>query len=110
MGTRRTPTPVTITLWSIVIVGLAAAQFPGILFYHDVVEPRIFGMPFIYGFNALIWLILCIVLYIAYRIRWGRPTPDELDDEFPDDLDASTYPGQGEQPLRKLGEQSRGGE
>lgn len=110
MGTRRTPTPVTITLWSIVLVALAAAQFPGVLFYHDVVEPRIFGMPFIYGFNALIWMILCVVLYIAYRVRWGRPSPDELDDEFPDDLAESTSEGPGDEPVGQLGLQNRGGE
>lgn len=79
---RKTPTPVTITLWTLVLAGLAIVQFPGILFYYDVIEPRIFGMPFIYGFNALIWAILCIVLFIAYKVRWGRPKPEELDDDF----------------------------
>ena len=78
---RKTPTPLTVTLWTLIIVGLAAVQFPGILFYHDVAEPRIFGMPFIYGFNLLVWGLLCVVLLIAYRTRWGRPRPDELDDE-----------------------------
>src|SRR5690606_30973453 len=67
---RKTPTPLTVTLWTLIIVGLAAVQFPGILFYHDVAEPRIFGMPFIYGFNVLIWGFLCVVLLIAYRTRW----------------------------------------
>ena len=93
MGTRRTPTAATVTLWTIVIAGLAAVQFPGILFYHDVVEPRIFGMPFIYGFNALVWIVLCIVLYIAYRVRWGRPRPEELEDEFSQELDGERRKG-----------------
>ena len=93
MGTRRTPTAATVTLWTIVIAGLAAVQFPGILFYHDVVEPRIFGMPFIYGFNALVWIVLCIVLYIAYRVRWGRPRPEELEDEFSRELDGERRKG-----------------
>lgn len=84
---RRTPTPLTVTLWSLVIGGLAVVQFPGILFYHDVAEPRILGMPFIYGFNLLVWGLLCVVLLIAYRTRWGRPRPDELDDEFEDGAD-----------------------
>lgn len=82
--TRRTPTPVTTTLWTLVIIGLATLQFPGILFYHDVTEPRILGMPFIYGFNLVIWAALCVVLFIAYKVHWGRPRPDELDGE-PDD-------------------------
>ena len=89
---RKTPTPLTVTLWTLIIVGLAAVQFPGILFYHDVAEPRIFGMPFIYGFNVLIWGFLCVVLLIAYRTRWGRPRPEELDDAFdvePDDREGA---------------------
>lgn len=86
---RKTPTPVTITLWTLIIVGLAMLQFPGILFYHDVTEPRIFGMPFIYGFNLLIWAILCVVLFIAYQVRWGRPRPDELDDTPEEQEDAA---------------------
>lgn len=76
---RRTPTPTTIIIWSLIILGLAALQFPGILFYHDVAEPRILGMPFIYGFNLVIWAVLCVVLFWAYKVRWGRPRPEELD-------------------------------
>lgn len=75
---RRTPTPLSITLWTVIIVGLALLQFPGVLFYHDVAEPRILGMPFIYGFNVVIWAVLCGVLFVAYKVRWGRPRPDEL--------------------------------
>ncbi|WP_460768205.1 hypothetical protein [Nocardiopsis nanhaiensis] len=77
----KTPTPVTITLWSLIIIGLATLQFPGILFYHDVTEPRILGMPFIYGFNMVVWAVLCAVLLVAYRVRWGRPRPEELDEQ-----------------------------
>lgn len=76
---RKTPTRTTIILWTVIIVGLAALQFPGILFYHDVAEPRILGMPFIYGFNFIIWAVLCVVLFVAYRLHWGRPRPDELE-------------------------------
>lgn len=76
---RKTPTRMTIVLWTVVIAGLAVLQFPGILFYHDVAEPRILGMPFIYGFNAIVWAVLCGVLFFAYKVRWGRPKPDELE-------------------------------
>lgn len=79
---KKTPTPVTITIWALIIGGLAIVQFPGILFYHDVAEPRIFGMPFIYGFNVAIWGALCVVLFIAYKLRWGRPRPEELNEEY----------------------------
>lgn len=69
----------TITLWTVIVVGLAALQFPGILFYHDVAEPRILGMPFIYGFNSIIWAVLCGVLFFAYKVHWGRPRPHTLE-------------------------------
>lgn len=75
---KKTPTRVTITLWTLILAGLAVLQFPGILFYYDVAEPRIFGMPFIYGFNFVVWLFLCVVLFIAYKLHWGRPRPDEI--------------------------------
>lgn len=78
---KKTPTRLTITLWSLIIIGLATLQFPGILFYHDMAEPRILGMPFIYGFNLVVWFALCVVLFIAYRARWGRPRPEELEEE-----------------------------
>ena len=77
---RRTPTPKTTLIWAIILTGLAVLQFPGILFYHDVAEPRILGMPFIYGFNLVVWAVMCAVLYWAYRIHWGRPRPEELED------------------------------
>lgn len=80
---RKTPTPVTIAIWTFVLVSLAVLQFPGILFYHDAAEPFIFGMPFIYGFNFLIWAALCVVLFIAYKLHWGRPRPEDLDDSDP---------------------------
>lgn len=78
---RKTPTPATITIWSLIIIGLAIVQFPGILFYHDMAEPRILGMPFIYGFNLLIWFGLCVVLFVAYKTHWGRPRPEEFDEQ-----------------------------
>ena len=77
---RRTPTPKTTLIWAIILTGLAVLQFPGILFYHDVAEPRILGMPFIYGFNLVVWAVMCAVLYWAYRTHWGRPRPEDLDD------------------------------
>lgn len=79
---KQKPKPAAVIIWTIVIVLLASAQFPGILFYHDVAEPRILGMPFIYGFNFLVWVALCVVLYVAYRMRWGRHKPQELSNTF----------------------------
>ncbi len=42
-------------------------------------------MPFIYDFNLVVWAVMCAVLYWAYRIHWGRPRPEDLED--PVDLD-----------------------
>ncbi|MDS2173528.1 hypothetical protein Q7C18_12530 [Nesterenkonia sp. CL21] len=65
----------TKVMWTLIITLLALAQFPGVLFFHDVAEPRIFGMPFIYGYIIIIWALLCGVLLWAYLAHWGRPTP-----------------------------------
>lgn len=65
----------TKVIWALIITLLALSQFPGVLFFHDVAEPRIFGMPFIYGYIIIIWAVLCGVLLYAYKVRWGHPAP-----------------------------------
>lgn len=90
MSQRRRPTATTITIWTLIIAGLAVLQFPGILFYHDRAEPRILGMPFIYGFNMVIWAALCLVLLWAYKVHWGRRRPHEFDDDEFDDNGTDT--------------------
>ncbi|MGC0141514.1 MULTISPECIES: hypothetical protein [unclassified Pseudactinotalea] len=84
---KRRSSPTTIAIWSLVIAGLAVLQFPGILLYHDVAEPRILGMPFIYGFNLVVWAILCVVLFWAYKVHWGRPRPHTSDERFEAEVD-----------------------
>lgn len=58
-------------LWGLIIVGLAAIEFPGILFINRI-EPYVLGMPFLYGFVLLVWAYLCLVLWFAHRFRWGK--------------------------------------
>lgn len=59
-----------VILWSLIIIGFAAIEFPGILLINRI-EPRIFGLPFIYGFTLIIWFFLCILMYAGYRMSWG---------------------------------------
>lgn len=58
-------------IWTMIIIGLAAIEFPGIFFINRI-EPYIFGMPFLYGFVVLVWFYLCVVLGVAYYTRWGK--------------------------------------
>ncbi|MEN1758960.1 hypothetical protein [Anoxynatronum sibiricum] len=71
MGRRKTGTKSGKILWGLIILGIAAIEFPGILFINRI-EPSFLGMPFLYGFVLLVWAYLCVVLWIAYRINWGK--------------------------------------
>ncbi|MBR0598175.1 hypothetical protein [Sinanaerobacter chloroacetimidivorans] len=57
-------------LWFLILIGFAAIEFPGI-FYINRIEPRILGLPFIYGFTLIVWLYLCILMYVGYKLKWG---------------------------------------
>ena len=57
-------------LWSLIVLGFAAIEFPGIFFINRI-EPRILGLPFIYGFTLIVWLFLCILMYAGYKMSWG---------------------------------------
>lgn len=61
----------TFLLWGLILLGFAAIEFPGIFFINRI-EPRIFGLPFIYGFTLIVWFFLCILMYIGYRLKWGH--------------------------------------
>jgi hypothetical protein len=58
-------------LWILIIAGFAAIELPGI-FLINRIRPFILGMPFIYGFVLLVWVFMCVVLFIAYQTNWGR--------------------------------------
>jgi len=59
-------------IWSLIIVGLCAIEFPGILVFGGKAYPFVFGMPFIYVYVLFWWLYLCAVIFYAYRSNWGR--------------------------------------
>jgi predicted membrane protein len=57
-------------LWALIILAFASIEFPGIFFINRI-EPRIFGLPFIYGFTLIIWFILCVLMFVGYKLKWG---------------------------------------
>lgn len=57
-------------LWALIILCFASIEFPGI-FLINRIEPRILGLPFIYGFTLIVWFILCILMYAGYLMKWG---------------------------------------
>lgn len=63
-------------LWILIVLCFAAIEFPGIFFINRI-EPRIFGLPFIYGFTLIVWFILCVLMYAGYRIKWGYQDKDK---------------------------------
>lgn len=52
-------------------VGFGLIEFPGVYFINRI-EPKIFGMPFLYGFVLIAWLFLCAILFYANRSNWGK--------------------------------------
>lgn len=68
-------------IWVLLLVGFGAMEFPGVLFFADVAEPEILGLPFIYGYVLLLWAYMCAVLLYAYRVHWGRPDRTEGDEQ-----------------------------
>jgi len=49
-----------------------------VLFFKDMAEPRIFGLPFAYGFMILGWIYMCVILFWAYRCNWGGKKEEEV--------------------------------
>lgn len=62
----------SLLIWTLLLIGLAAMEFPGVFFFDKRAEPEIFGLPFIYGYIILWWAYMCAVMLYAYLIRWGR--------------------------------------
>lgn len=60
-------------IWVLLLIGLAAMEFPGVFFFQNKVDPFIFGFPFIYGYVLCWWIYMCAVMLFAYKTRWGQP-------------------------------------
>lgn len=72
MPTSSRWTSKSLVIWALLLLGLAAMEFPGVFFFHKRAEPEIFGLPFIYGYNIIWWAYMCAVMLYAYLTRWGR--------------------------------------
>lgn len=59
-------------IWILLAIGFCAVEFPGILLVGDRIYPRIFGLPFLYGYVLCWWIYICLVLIYASRTRWGK--------------------------------------
>ena len=56
----------------LLLFGFLCMEFPGVLFFKDMAEPRIFGLPFAYGYMILGWIYMCAILFWAYKCNWGE--------------------------------------
>lgn len=61
-----------LAIWLHLAIGFGASEFPGILFVGDKIYPRIFGLPFLYGYILCCWLYFFSVLVYACKTRWGK--------------------------------------
>ena len=59
---------------ALIVLDFCAIEFPGIILSGGRVEPRIFGLPFLYGYHVICWAFMTLVLLYAWRTAWGlRP-------------------------------------
>jgi hypothetical protein len=56
----------------LLLIGFMFMEFPGVYFFWNISEPKIFGLPFIYGYILCWWAFMCVVLFIAYKTNWGE--------------------------------------
>ncbi len=57
--------------FALLIICFMFMELPGIFFINRI-EPMIFGLPFIYGFVIIMWAIMCVILFTAYKVNWGK--------------------------------------
>ena len=61
----------TILYVILLLVGFCFMEFPGVFFFQNMVDPFIFGLPFIYGYIIIWWIYMCVVMLIAFLTNWG---------------------------------------
>jgi hypothetical protein len=57
-------------IWTSVILLLILIGSPFVALLNRA-EPRICGLPFLYAAVLLIWIALCILLFLGYLFVWG---------------------------------------
>ncbi|MDO4544760.1 MAG: hypothetical protein Q4C25_01260 [Bacillota bacterium] len=79
---RKTKMPAKgIVIRVLLLIGFCVMEFPGVLFFKDIAEPRIFGLPFAYGIMLIGWVYMCIILFWAYKCNWGEDVKKGGDDK-----------------------------
>jgi len=63
--------PIKKTLYVLILIGFLIMEFPGVYFFNRI-DPQIFGLPFIYGFNIIMWAVMVILMFIGYKTNWGK--------------------------------------
>jgi len=58
-------------LYVLIIVCFSLMELPGVYFFNRI-DPFIFGLPFIYGFNIIMWAVMVTLMFIGYITNWGR--------------------------------------
>ena len=56
----------------LLLIGFLVMEFPGVLFFKDLVEPKVLGLPFAYGIMMIGWVYMCAILFWAYKCNWGE--------------------------------------
>lgn len=58
-------------VWLCIIICFLLIGSPLILLLNKT-DSVFFGVPLLYGFVFFIWLLLCVLTFIGYRLRWGQ--------------------------------------
>ncbi len=71
MAKEQKKYPLRTILWVLIIATFMIMQFPGVFFFNRI-DPMIFGLPFIYSFNIIMWAVMCALFLIGYLTNWGK--------------------------------------
>ncbi len=68
---EKTKYPLRTTLWVLIVIGFALMELPGVYLLNRI-DPMLFGMPFIYSGTIVLWVVMCVLMFIGYQTNWGK--------------------------------------
>lgn len=71
MAKEQKKYPLRTALFVLIIITFMIMEFPGVFFFNRI-DPMLFGLPFIYGFNIIMWAVMCVLFLIGYLTSWGK--------------------------------------
>ncbi len=71
MAQEQKKYPLRTALFVLIIITFMIMEFPGVFFFNRI-DPMLFGLPFIYGFNIIMWAVMCVLFLIGYLTSWGK--------------------------------------